>query len=161
MPREKGAKPRHGTRSSSPFTALRAQGAGPVKRTQQIPFDPAGQDGTDYTVREIKAGRLKYGVSEWLVGWEGLEDINDMWEPVEHLAGCEGQIKAFRERAEVEKKKAEEHVKEKKRKACEENVDNEGPQQQALLPRKKPPNTMNFAVVFRCGLPAGDAPRLP
>ncbi|KAK3246768.1 hypothetical protein CYMTET_43707 [Cymbomonas tetramitiformis] len=95
-------------RSSSSGVTLVAQGKGLVKRTQQNPFDPAGSDETDYAVRVIKAERVKGDAAQWLVGWEGFSDKEDTWEPIEHLAGYEAEIREFRERKKVEASKARE-----------------------------------------------------
>ena len=80
---------------------LVAQGKGPIKRTQQTPFDPAGSDDIVYGVREIKAERVaKGGNAQWLIGWENFEDPKyDTWEPLENLAGHETTISDFRKRA--------------------------------------------------------------
>ncbi|KAK3241317.1 hypothetical protein CYMTET_48910 [Cymbomonas tetramitiformis] len=74
-------------------------GKGPIKRTQQTPFDPAGSDDIVYSVREIKVERVAKGNAQWLVGWENFPDAkHDTWEPVENLAGLETLISEFRQR---------------------------------------------------------------
>ena len=89
-------------RKTSVFTpSLRAQGKGPVKRTQRTAFDPHGSDDTTYAVREIKAEGQRCGKPAWLIGWEGFDDSADSWEPIENLAGHEQDIASFRKREEV------------------------------------------------------------
>ncbi|KAK3288020.1 hypothetical protein CYMTET_4476 [Cymbomonas tetramitiformis] len=59
----------------------------------------------------------------WLIGWEGFPDRDDTWEPIEHLAGYEGEIRAFRERKkEEDDKKAAEAGANKKRRKEEEDA---------------------------------------
>ncbi|KAK3288210.1 hypothetical protein CYMTET_4303 [Cymbomonas tetramitiformis] len=39
------------------------------------------------------------GKAQWLIGWENFPDPkHDTWEPIEHLAGHEGEISGFRKR---------------------------------------------------------------
>ncbi|KAK3260169.1 hypothetical protein CYMTET_30859 [Cymbomonas tetramitiformis] len=104
-----GTKRGRGPKANRASSGVRlvAQGAGIVKRTQQSPFDPAGSDEVDYHVREIKAERLNGAIPQWLIGWEGLSDKEDTWEPIEHLVGHEQDISAFRERRKLESAKEE------------------------------------------------------
>ncbi|KAK3270098.1 hypothetical protein CYMTET_21491 [Cymbomonas tetramitiformis] len=57
------------------------------------------------------------GTPQWLIGWEGLSDKEDTWEPIEHLAGHEQDIAAFRERrkSEATAEEAEASAKKKQR----------------------------------------------
>ncbi|KAK3233617.1 hypothetical protein CYMTET_56095 [Cymbomonas tetramitiformis] len=97
---------------------LIAQGKGLVKRTQINPFDAAGSDNTFYSVREIKAEPVRGNTTQWLIGWEGFTDRDDTWEPIEHLARHEGDIRAFREQQKEKHEKcmAEEAARKKQRK---------------------------------------------
>ncbi|KAK3286044.1 La ribonucleoprotein [Cymbomonas tetramitiformis] len=95
--RGRGAKQRKTAGSSE----VRAQGTGPVKRTQRNPFDPHGSDEFTYSVREIKAEGQRFGKPAWLIGWEGFDDSADTWEPIENLAGHEQDIAAFRQKEEA------------------------------------------------------------
>ncbi|KAK3271369.1 hypothetical protein CYMTET_20275 [Cymbomonas tetramitiformis] len=84
----------HGIKRKSSYgVTLVAQGSGIIKRTQKSPFDP---DDIEYAVREIKAERLSGVTPQFLIGWEGLSDKADTWEPIEHLLGHEDDICAFR-----------------------------------------------------------------
>ncbi|KAK3270756.1 hypothetical protein CYMTET_20864 [Cymbomonas tetramitiformis] len=107
-------------RASSTGVTLVAQGKGKVKRTQQSPFDPAGSDNTEYFVREVKAERVKGFTTQWLIGWEGFSDREDTWEPIEHLAGYETEIRVFRERKKEEAAKAESDAAAEKQKKADE-----------------------------------------
>ncbi|KAK3284979.1 hypothetical protein CYMTET_7398 [Cymbomonas tetramitiformis] len=82
------------------------------------PFDAAGSDNTFYSVREIKAERVRGNTTQWLIGWEGFTDKDDTWEPIEHLAGHERDIRAFREQQKEKNGKcmAEEAARKKQRK---------------------------------------------
>eukprot|EP00854_Cymbomonas_tetramitiformis_P026457 gene26457-biopygen27397 len=109
-------------KASSSGVMLVAQGKGLVKRTQQTPFDPAGGDETEYAVREIKAERVKGTTAQWLVGWTGFSDKEDTWEPIEHLAGYEAELREFRDRKREEVEKADGEAAAKKRKREEEEA---------------------------------------
>eukprot|EP00854_Cymbomonas_tetramitiformis_P017156 gene17156-20403_t len=76
---------------------LVAQGAGLLKRTQKHPYDKAGSNDTEYSIREIKNHRESYGVIQYLISWEGFTDADDTWEPAEHLTGEEHTIQAYRD----------------------------------------------------------------
>ncbi|KAK3272619.1 La ribonucleoprotein [Cymbomonas tetramitiformis] len=121
---------------------LRAQGAGPVKRTQRTPFDPHGSDEFTYTIREIKAEGQRFGKPAWLIGWEGFDDTADTWEPIENLAGHEQDIAAFyRKREEARLVELAANEARKKRKAPEENPqssDNEQGQESGTCLGGKP-----------------------
>ncbi|KAK3246174.1 hypothetical protein CYMTET_44280 [Cymbomonas tetramitiformis] len=112
-----GRRGRGTKRKSSHGVTLVAQGKGIIKRTQLSPFDAAGSDDVEYVVRAIKAERLSGGTPQWLIGWEGLSDKEDTWEPIEHLAGHEQDIAAFRERrkSEATAEEAEASAKKKQR----------------------------------------------
>ncbi|KAK3233943.1 hypothetical protein CYMTET_55785 [Cymbomonas tetramitiformis] len=79
-------------RKSSYGVTLAAQGRGPMKRTQQSPFDPAGSDGTEA----------------------------DTWEPIEHLVGHEQDLGAFRQRRKEEAENAEASAEAQKKQRLEE-----------------------------------------
>ncbi|KAK3273198.1 hypothetical protein CYMTET_18554 [Cymbomonas tetramitiformis] len=64
---------------------LLAQGKGPVKRTQLHPFDAAGSDEREYFVDKILATRTRYGVQQWLIQWEDLDDDDDFQAPQKSL----------------------------------------------------------------------------
>ncbi|KAK3244783.1 hypothetical protein CYMTET_45618 [Cymbomonas tetramitiformis] len=97
-----GRRGRGTKRKSSHGVTLVAQGKGIIKRTQLSPFYAAGSDDVEYVVRAIKVERLSGGTPQWLIGWESLSDKEDTWEPIEHLAGHEQDIAAFRERRKSE-----------------------------------------------------------
>ncbi|KAK3267269.1 La ribonucleoprotein [Cymbomonas tetramitiformis] len=113
-----GKRGRGSKRQSASGVTLRAQGTGPIKRTQQSPFDPAGSDEVEYVVDTIKAERLSGCIPQWLIGWKGYSDAADTWEPIDNLVGHEQAIKAFRERRkeEAEEESASFAAKKKKRK---------------------------------------------
>ncbi|KAK3269948.1 hypothetical protein CYMTET_21631 [Cymbomonas tetramitiformis] len=96
MPRGKGKRPtrqRHGNRS----IVLLAQGAGPVKRTQQHAYDPVGSDDATYVVEQILAERTHYGQPQFLIRWRDLGVGTGTWEPEENLPGHGSEIESFRE----------------------------------------------------------------
>ncbi|KAK3235287.1 hypothetical protein CYMTET_54498 [Cymbomonas tetramitiformis] len=110
-----------GTKRQSSFgVTLVAQGKGAIKRTQLSPFDAAGSDEREYFVRDIKAQRLSNGVPQWLIGWEGFSNKDDTWEPIEHLAGHEQDISAFRNRRKDEVAAEEKEASAKKKRRQEE-----------------------------------------
>ncbi|KAK3252405.1 hypothetical protein CYMTET_38293 [Cymbomonas tetramitiformis] len=109
-------------KASSSGVMLVAQWKGLVKRTQQTPFDHAGSNETEYAVREIKAERVRGTTAQWLIGWIGFSDKEDKWEPIEHLAGYEAEIREFRDRKREEVEKVDEEAAAKKRKREEEEA---------------------------------------
>eukprot|EP00854_Cymbomonas_tetramitiformis_P016835 gene16835-biopygen17371 len=109
--RGRGKRPR-----TSKDVGLLAHGKGPVKRTQLNPYDAAGSDNITYVVEKVFATRTTYGEPQWLIQWEGLPKGSDTWEPLVNLSGCDDLISEFkaeseRERAEIDKKAAEEKEK--------------------------------------------------
>ncbi len=117
MGRGKGPK-RRKTTSSSESPQRLAQGAGSTKRTQNNPFDPHGNNEIFFQVRAIKAERKAAGKPQWLIGWEGFGDSADTWEPIEHLAGYEQEIAAFRAAQEKENHEVDAANARRKRKAA-------------------------------------------
>ena len=108
-----------GTRghSSEKKITLLAQGKGSVKRTQINPYDAAGSDEIEYSVREIKAERVRGTTTQLLIGWDGFTYRDDTWEPIAHLAGYEGEIRAFRPKQKEENAELEaENIAKKKHK---------------------------------------------
>ncbi|KAK3252474.1 hypothetical protein CYMTET_38226 [Cymbomonas tetramitiformis] len=101
MGRGRGVGPKR-RKPSDTDVVLVAQGKGPVKRTQKNPYDFTGSDNVTFKVREIKAEATQKGKPVWLIGWEGYDDKADTWEPIEHLAGYEQDIAAFRKSQEEE-----------------------------------------------------------
>ncbi|KAK3265714.1 hypothetical protein CYMTET_25628 [Cymbomonas tetramitiformis] len=116
-----GKRGRGSKRQSSFCVTLVAQGKGAIKRTQLSPFDAAGSDDREYFVRDIKAERLSNGVPQWLIGWEGVFNKDDTWDPIEHLAGHEQDIfSAFRNRRKDEVAAEEKEASAKKKRRQEE-----------------------------------------
>ncbi|KAK3254091.1 hypothetical protein CYMTET_36682 [Cymbomonas tetramitiformis] len=115
-----GKRGRGSKRQSSFGVTLVAQGKGAIKRTQLSPFDAAGSDDREYFVRDIKAERLSNGVPQWLIGWKGFSNKDDTWEPIEHLAGHEQDISAFRNRRKDEVAAEEKEASAKKKRRQEE-----------------------------------------
>ncbi|KAK3274136.1 hypothetical protein CYMTET_17669 [Cymbomonas tetramitiformis] len=73
-----GGKRGRKANSQTPARAtLIAQGKGLVKRTQINPFDAASSDNTFYSVREIKAERVRGNTTQWLIGWEESDGFED------------------------------------------------------------------------------------
>ena len=84
-----------------PSQPLRAQGKGGRKRTPTSAFDPAAGAAIaaalepEKTVEKLVASRLKSGVKEYLVRWEGYGDKHDSWEPMENLSNLVEEMAAF------------------------------------------------------------------
>ncbi|KAK3269603.1 hypothetical protein CYMTET_21959 [Cymbomonas tetramitiformis] len=107
--RGRGKRPRK-TREQDAL--LLAQGKGPVKRTQQHPFDSAGSDDRVYVVEDILATRTRYSEQQWLIKWQDLPNGSETWEPLKNIPGYEAEIESFkvrheREQAEIAKKTKE------------------------------------------------------
>ena len=89
-----------------PSQPLRAQGKGGRKRIPTSAFDPAAgaaiaaalEPEKTFTVEKLVASRLKSGVKEYLVRWEGYGDKHDSWEPMENLSNLVEEMAAFRSR---------------------------------------------------------------
>ena len=83
--------------------AASAQGKGGRKRTPTSAFDPAAgaaiaaalEPEKTFTVEKLVASRLKSGVKEYLVRWEGYGDKHDSWEPMENLSNLVEEMAAF------------------------------------------------------------------
>ena len=86
-----------------PSQPLRAQGKGGRKRIPTSAFDPAAgaaiaatlEPEKTFTVEKLVASRLKSGVKEYLVRWEGYGDKHDSWEPMENLSNLVEEMAAF------------------------------------------------------------------
>ena len=86
-----------------PSQPLRAQGKGGRKRIPTSAFDPAAgaaiaaalEPEKTFTVAKLVASRLKSGVKEYLVRWEGYGDKHDSWEPMENLSNLVEEMAAF------------------------------------------------------------------
>ena len=86
-----------------PSQPLPAQGKGGRKRTPTSAFDPAAgaaiaaalEPEKTFTVEKLVASRLKSGVKEYLVRWEGYGDKHDSWEPMENLSNLVEEMAAF------------------------------------------------------------------
>ncbi|KAK3253564.1 hypothetical protein CYMTET_37187 [Cymbomonas tetramitiformis] len=105
---------------------LRAEGKGSTKRTKKSHFDPVNGEEEYFVVRSIKSERASYGETQWLVGWDGFATDDDTWEPIEHLAGYEAEISAYRAEEQARIQAIENDVLAKKRKSMSASTTSEG-----------------------------------
>ena len=52
----------------------------------------------EYKVEAILQKRRQAGKTQYLIKWEGYDESDNTWEPIENLAGCEDRIADFNER---------------------------------------------------------------
>ena len=52
----------------------------------------------EYKVEAILQKRRQAGKTQYLIKWEGYDESDNTWEPIENLAGCEDMIADFNER---------------------------------------------------------------
>jgi len=84
---KRGPKPAAKAAKPAPPT-LKAQGSTRTKRTPTSAVDGAAGKDT-YEPEKIMAQRLAKGITQFQVKWVGWESKHNIWEPIEHLAGCE------------------------------------------------------------------------
>jgi hypothetical protein len=75
--------------------AMKPQGASGVKRTPRHLGDKDACDNNIYIVEEILDKAKSFGHDIWWVKWDGYPTSKNTWEPLENLAGLEGEIAAF------------------------------------------------------------------
>ena len=63
--------------------------------------------------------RWSGGARQWLVRWEGYGELDDTWEPIEHLVGCATFIREFESRREEEDKQEKTRALERRQQAKE------------------------------------------
>lgn len=51
----------------------------------------------EYQVESIICRREQYGKHEYLVKWQGWSPSNNTWEPAEHMHGCQGLLREYRD----------------------------------------------------------------
>lgn len=104
-------------RAPSPAAAPRA--AAPKRtrpfRTPQTPFEAAETteevDGEPlYTVNYIKNVRFVKGVRQYEVVWEGYNERDTTWEPMENLMGCAAEIRQYEQGRMAEDEAAKEEL---------------------------------------------------
>ena len=96
--------------NDKPAAAKKKQ-AGPALGALEAALDP----GKTFNVEKILATRLKSGMKEFLVRWQGYDEKHDSWEPVENLANLVEEMARFeKEKADENQKHLEELAKQKK-----------------------------------------------
>lgn len=93
-------------------------------RTPQTPFEAAEAtqevDGEPlYKVNFIKNVRFAKGARQYEVVWEGYDENDTTWEPIENLVGCAAEIREYEERRDAADKTAKEDVLRKRQEARE------------------------------------------
>ena len=63
------------------------------RRTPQTPMEMAAEE-VVYMVERIIGMRWAKGDRQYHVVWEGYEEKDSTWEPMENLVGCAAQIRA-------------------------------------------------------------------
>ena len=75
--------------------AMKPQGASGIKRTPKHFADKDDTDDNIYDVEDILDKAKRFGHDIWLIKWQGYPSKRNTWEPLENLAGLEGEIAAF------------------------------------------------------------------
>ncbi|KAL1527010.1 hypothetical protein AB1Y20_015698 [Prymnesium parvum] len=129
MPPKKRGRPRLVAQAAPAPAASPAPAATTNKRTRpyrtpKTPFEAAEAavdvDGQPpYKVNFIKNVRFVKGARQYEVVWEGYQENDTTWEPIENLMGCAAEIREYEERREAADKAVNEDIIRKRQEARE------------------------------------------
>lgn len=113
-------------------------------RTPQTPHDKAVDNAEkEYVVEKILGEKQEFYEKLFLIKWEGFDDDQNTWEPIEHLAGCRDKIADYRKR----RKEEDDAIAEQRKQRNAERA-----AERAAAQQKAREDSINIAVDLQSGM---------